>query len=84
MPRLPRVISTHDMPVCSSSLRPARSSARLLSSIFTPSTCSTSDSFGVQAVRPRYRVSAYRESIRIGTLGFFARSFAANSATKRG
>ena len=53
MPRLPRVTSTADIRVRFNKARPARSSTVLLSPIFTPSTCSTSDSFGVHAVRPR-------------------------------
>jgi hypothetical protein len=58
MPRLPRVTSTALMRVRFSSARPARSSTCARSSIVTPSTCSTSDSFGVQAVSPWYFVSA--------------------------
>jgi hypothetical protein len=53
MPRLPRVISTAFIRVRFSSSRPARSSVLMLSPIFTPRMCSTSDSFGVQAVSPR-------------------------------
>ncbi len=53
MPRLPRVTSTAPMRVRFSSVRPARSSTAARSSMRTPSTCSTSDSFGVHAVRPR-------------------------------
>ena len=53
MPRLPRVISTAVARVLSSTARPARSSARALSPIRVSSACSTSDSFGVQAVMPR-------------------------------
>ena len=67
MPRLPRVTSTACMPVRRSSARPARSSASGSSSIRTPSACSTSDSFGVHAVRPRYAVRSYRESTSTGT-----------------
>ncbi len=52
MPRLPRVTSTACMPVRLSSVRPACSSASASSSIRMPSACSTSVSFGVQAVRP--------------------------------
>ena len=50
MPRLPRVTSTACIRVRSRTVRPADSSARGLSSIRTPSACSTSDSFGVHAV----------------------------------
>ena len=53
MPRLPRVMSTACMPVRWSSSRPARSSTLRSSLMRTPSACSTSDSFGVHAVRPR-------------------------------
>ena len=54
MPRLPRVTTTAAILVRSSMRRPARSSTRRLSSMRTPSACSTSDSFGAHAVRPRY------------------------------
>ena len=49
MPRLPRVMTTARIRVCSSRRRPARSSTRRLSSMRTPSACSTSDSLGAQA-----------------------------------
>ena len=50
MPRLPRVTSTAFIRSRRSSVRPARSSTSMSSLMRTPSSCSTSDSFGVQAV----------------------------------
>ena len=52
------VISTAGHFSRSRSVRPARSSTARSSSIFTPSSASTSDSFGVQAVRLRKPASA--------------------------
>ena len=55
MPRLPRVMSTACMPRALEHRRGRRARARAASSLMrTPSACSTSDSFGVHAVRPRY------------------------------
>jgi hypothetical protein len=58
MPRLPRDDDGGHLRAIQHPGGPARSSTRRLSSIRRPSACSTSDSFGAQAVSPRNLVSA--------------------------